>query len=286
VNPPLATRVALVSVVALGAAAAAALAPWDAGASAPVSPRSGSHAGSIAAAATNPAPSAAPVTAVPSSSWVEPSALPAPTPELAGAPLVTAGEVQIPIIYHSQQDPDWCDPADIEMWLQADGVSLPVGDEHAIQQQFWTYETDNNDGYTIAQWNASPYAVASTLDHYGGWSDIGDQPQPTADAAGLVISYSLDVLHQPVIVMVGAGTHYVLITGVELSPAGTDAPPLEVTVDDPLAYGVGASLPAGSDGTEVFSWDDFTDSYTANTNHGGVGAGQWVIIAAGIPLVG
>jgi hypothetical protein len=286
VNPPLATRVALVSVVALGAAAAAALAPWDAGASAPVSPRSGSHAGSIAAAATNPAPSAAPVTAVPSSSWVEPSALPAPTPELAGAPLVTAGEVQIPIIYHSQQDPDWCDPADIEMWLQADGVSLPVGDEHAIQQQFWTYETDNNDGYTIAQWNASPYAVASTLDHYGGWSDIGDQPQPTADAAGLVISYSLDVLHQPVIVMVGAGTHYVLVTGAELGPAGAAAPPLAVTVDDPLAYGVGASPPAGTDGTEVLGWGDFTDWYTANTNHGGVWAGQWVIIAAGIPLVG
>ena len=219
-NPPLATRVALVSVVALGAAAAAALAPWDAGASAPVSPRSGSHAGSIAAAATDPPRPRRRSRRCRPPHAVEPSALPAPSPELAGAPLVTAGEVQIPIIYHSQQDPDWCDPADIEMWLQADGVSLPVGDEHAIQQQFWTYETDNNDGYTIAQWNASPYAVASTLDHYGGWSDIGDQPQPTADAAGLVISYSLDVLHQPVIVMVGAGTHYVLVTGAELGPPG------------------------------------------------------------------
>ena len=145
--------------------------------------------------------------------------------------------------YHSQQDPDWCDPADIEMWLQADGVALPSGDEHAIQQQFWFYETADNDGYTIAQWNASPYAVASTLNYYGGWTDIGDDPEPSAAAAGAVISYSLDVLHQPVIVMVGAGTHYVLVTGVELSSAGPDAPPLEVTVDDPLAYGVGASSP-------------------------------------------
>jgi hypothetical protein len=34
------------------------------------------------------------------------------------------------------------------------------------------------------------------------------------------------------------------------------------------------------------SWDDFTDWYTANTNHGGVWAGEWVLIAAGIPLVG
>jgi hypothetical protein len=285
-NPPLAARIALVSVVVLGAASAAALAPWDAGASAPASFRSGSHADSVSAAATDPAASAAPISAAPSSPWIEPSALPAPTPELAVAPLITAGEIQIPITYHSQQDPDWCDPADIEMWLQADGVTLPVGDDHAIQQQFWTYETDNNDGYTIAQWNASPYAVASTLDHYGGWTDIGDEPQPTADAAGAVISYSLDVLHQPVIVMVGAGTHYVLVTGAQLGPAGAAAPPLEVTVDDPLAYGVGASLPVGSDGTEVFSWDDFTDWYTANTNHGGLWAGQWVLIAAGMPLVG
>jgi hypothetical protein len=286
VNPPLAARIALASVVVLGAASATALAPWDAGASAPAPSRTGSHAESISAASTDPGASAAAGAGTVYSPAVEPSALPAPSPELAVRPLITASEVQIPVTYHSQQDPDWCDPADIEMWLQADGVALPSGGDHAIQQQFWAYETANNDGYTIAQWNASPYAVASTLDYYGGWTDIGDDPQPSADAAGAVISYSLDVLHQPVIVMVGAGTHYVLITGVELSPAGADAPPLAVTVDDPLAYGVGASLPAGSDGTEVLSWDDFTDSYTANTNHGGVWAGQWVIIAAGIPLVG
>jgi hypothetical protein len=34
------------------------------------------------------------------------------------------------------------------------------------------------------------------------------------------------------------------------------------------------------------SWDDFTAWYTANTAHGGVWAGQWVVIAAGIPLAG
>ena len=218
-NPPLAARIALASVVVLGAFTAAALAPWDAGASAPAASRTGSHAESVAAAATGSGASAAGDSGAVSSPWVVPSALPVPSPELAVTPVIAAGEFQIPVTYHSQQDPDWCDPADIEMWLQADGVSLPAGDDHAIQEQFWAYETANNDGYTIAQWNASPYAVASTLNYYGGWTDIGDDPQPTADAAGAVISYSLDVLHQPVIVMVGAGTHYVLVTGVELSPA-------------------------------------------------------------------
>jgi hypothetical protein len=209
-----------------------------------------------------------------------------PTPTLAEAPLVNLSEAQINITYHSQQDGDWCDPTDIEMWLQADGVPLHGLDDYAIQQGFWNYETSNNDGYTISEWNASPYAVAVTLDHFGGWDDIGDDPQPTAEAAGVVISYSLDMLQQPVIVMVGGGVHYVLVTGVTLSAAGAAAPPLTVTVDDPLAYGVGGTPPAGSNGTETMSWDDFTDWYTANSTHGGVWAGQWVLIAAGIPLVG
>jgi hypothetical protein len=34
------------------------------------------------------------------------------------------------------------------------------------------------------------------------------------------------------------------------------------------------------------SWDEFTDWYTANTAHGGPWAGEWVVIAAGTPLVG
>jgi hypothetical protein len=273
------SRFMLASATVLGAALIAVLLPWDAGASSPTAGgQAVSHSRSTSVLATHPVATAKPV--------VLPTATPMPTPTLATAPLVTLSEAQIPITYHSQQDGDWCDPTDIEMWLQADGVPLHGLDDYAIQQGFWNYELANNDGYTLSQWNASPYAVAVTLDRFGGWDDIGDDPQPTADAAGVVISYSLDMLLQPVIVMVGQGTHYVLVTGVTLSAAGTDAPPLSVTVDDPLAYGVGGTPPAGSNGTETMSWDDFTDWYTPNTNHGGIWAGQWVLIAAGIPLVG
>jgi hypothetical protein len=273
------SRLLLASAISLGAALIAVLAPWDARASSPgADGQAAVHSRSTSVLAIHPA-AVKPV--------AEPTAtpIPIPTPTLAVAPLVTLSEAQIPITYHSQQDGDWCDPTDIEMWLQADGVPLHGLDDYAIQQGFWNYELANNDGYTLSQWNASPYAVAVTLDRFGGWDDIGDAPQPTADAAGVVISYSLDMLQQPVIVMVGQGTHYVLVTGVTLSAAGTDAPPLSVTVDDPLAYGVGGTPPAGSNGTETMSWDDFTDWYTPNTNHGGVWAGQWVLIAAGIPLV-
>jgi hypothetical protein len=276
---PHVTRVALFSVVALGAAGGAVLAPWGGGSAWTASSgQAGSTTRSASALMIDPPATVPALAALPLT--------PTATPTLAEAPQIAGGQVQIDVAYHSQQDPDWCDPADIEMWLQADGIALPGSDDYSIQQQFWTYELDNNDGYTVDEWNASPYAVAATLDYYGGWNDIGDDPQPSADAAGAVITYSLDVLQQPVIVMVGGGTHYVLITGAQLSDAGIGAPPLTVTVDDPLAYGVGAAAPAGSDGSYVIDWDDFTGWYTANTSHGGIWAGQWVIIAAGLPLVG
>jgi hypothetical protein len=286
-NPPLGTRLALASVVGLGAVLAVALAPWDAGASsAGVSARAGASAEvstpshKVVSFSTDPLRAAT----------ADPAATPVPTP--AQAPQVTASGIQLDVTYHAQQGGDWCDPADIEMWLEADGVApaesggFSASEDYNLQQRFWAYETLNNDGYTLSEWNASPYAVAVTLDHFGGWTDIGDEPQPTADAAGAVISYSLYALEQPVIVMVGGGTHYVLVTGVQLGPGGVNAPPLEVTVDDPLAYGVAGSPPAGTDGSETMSWDDFTGTYSANVTHGGVWANQWVLIAAGIPLVG
>ncbi len=273
------SRLLLASAVSLGGALIAVLAPW---AASPAVGKAATHSRSISVLVVHPSVTARPVAA--------PAATPTPqstpSPTLAETPLVNLTEAELPISYHSQQDGDWCDPTDIEMWLQADGVPLHGLDDYAVQQGFWNYELANNDGYTLSQWNASPYAVALTLDHFGGWDDIGDDPQPTVEAAGVVMSYSLDVLQQPVIVMVGGGVHYVLVTGVTLSAGGADAPPLSVTVDDPLAYGVAGTPPAGSDGTETMSWDEFTYWYTANTTHGGPWAGQWVVIAAGTPLVG
>ncbi len=278
-NRRIGIRLGLVSAVAVAGLAVALAAPWDAGASWPTAGReTGLASHPEQAAPTDPADPVTPMAGK--------VATPVPTPALASPAAVQLPQVQLPITYHSQQTGDWCDPADIEMWLQADGVGLPGLDDYGTQERFWNYELADNDGYTLSQWNASPYAVAVTLDHFGGWDDIGDDPQPTAQAAGVVISYSIDMLQQPVIVMVGGGVHYVLVTGVTLGPGGADAPPVAVTVDDPLAYGVSGGPAAGSSPSEEMSWDQFTEWYTPNTNHGGVWAGQWVLIAAGIPLVG
>jgi hypothetical protein len=86
--------------------------------------------------------------------------IPSNSVAIASAVVSPPGAIELAYSYHSQQNGDWCDPADIEMWLQADGIALPSGDDHAVQQTFWSHETSHNDGFTIAQWNASPYAVA------------------------------------------------------------------------------------------------------------------------------
>jgi hypothetical protein len=196
------------------------------------------------------------------------------------------GAIELSYSYHSQQTGDWCDPADIEMWLEADGVTLPSGGDYAIQQTFWNYELAHNDGYTLAQWNASPYAVAVTLNHFGAFADVGDAPQASLADAGAVISRSIDLFHQPVIVMVGGATHYVLVTGVQLGPEGVAAPPVAVTIANPLQFGVSATPPAGSNGALSMSWADFGAWYTPDTHHGGIWAGRWVVIAAGLDVAG
>ena len=67
---------------------------------------------------------------------------------------------------------------------------------------------------------------------------------------------------------------------------GAAAPPLAVTVANPLQFGVGANPPTGSNGAVTMEWSDFAAWYTPNTHHGGIWAGQWVLVANGIGLAG
>jgi hypothetical protein len=170
------------------------------------------------------------------------------------------------------------------MWMEALGVTLPGSNDHDTQQTLWDYELAHNDGYTLEQWNASPYAVAATFEHFSG-QVAGDPAVTGADEAGVIISHSLAVNHQPAIVMVGHGTHYILVTGVTLGPGGVEAPPAEVSVVDPLAQGDNPIDPA-TGGTSTYSWDQFTsDLFTVVQNRPGPWEGHWIVIAADQPTV-
>jgi len=208
-------------------------------------------------------------------------ATPSPSPSRSAGP-------QPPVIasvsFHRQQDPDWCDPADLQMWMESLGVALPGANDHEIQQAIWDYELSHNDAYVLAEWNASPYAVAAAFEHFSG-RVAGDPAVPSADDAGVILSHSLAVDHQPAIVMVGHGTHYILVTGVTLGPGGASAPPSEVTVVDSLAPGDNP-INAGSGGTSTYSWEAFTSElFTVVQQRPGPWEDHWIVIAAGGPTI-
>ena len=72
-------------------------------------------------------------------------------------------DLSVPV--HRQMTRIWCDPADLQSWLEYD-LGQSLGDQTPVQQSFWDWELSHNAGYTVDQWDASPFAVASaTLTH-------------------------------------------------------------------------------------------------------------------------
>jgi hypothetical protein len=202
-------------------------------------------------------------------------------------PAATAARrVSLPVHFHLQRDPDWCDPADLEMWLELDGVTVAPG-EAAAQGALWNFEITHNDGFTLAQWHASPYAVAAAFDHFAGRSDVGDATFDDLSSAGVVISQSVAVRHEPVIALVDRGSHYVLVSAVELTAAGAGAPPASVVVNDPWTYGpTRDGYPAIGTSAEL-SWSEFARRLTPDDpSDVGIWSGHRVLIAAGLPLRG
>jgi len=191
----------------------------------------------------------------------------------------------VPVAFHSQQDPDWCDPADVQMWLEATGVELPGATDSDVQSAIWSYEISNNDGFTLDQWHASPYAVAAALNAFGATEQVGDAAFDDIDSAGQVIARSLAIDGQPVIALVDDGTHYVIITGVELGPGGVDAPPKSVTLYDPWTISTDRDgFPAMGQGT-TWDWVTFSRRFNRDsTVDPGIWSGKWTLIAAGLPL--
>lgn len=221
-----------------------------------------------AGAAASPTPAA--------SATVPPTPTPVPTPVA----------VRLPITFHPQRNTDWCDPADLESWLELDGVTVATS-EVAAQQTIWNYEISHNDGFTLAQWHASPYAVAAAFDHFAKRTDVGDDAFPDVTSAGRAIAHGVADLHEPLIALIDDGNHYVLISGVTLGPAGSAAPPTSVVVHDPWTYGPTRFGYTTLGVTVEMSWDDFTRRFTPDDPHDlGIWSGHWVLMAAGLPLRG
>ena len=126
-----------------------------------------------------------------------------------------AFDLDLALPYHRQATAVWCDPADLQSWVEYDrGQSL--GQDYSVQQQFWNWELSHNAGFTEDQWDASPYAVASAahqwLPERGFNHFIYDDPMAaTATVAWLLANPKYQ---EPSVGLIWQGDHYVLIRGV------------------------------------------------------------------------
>src|SRR5262249_22738746 len=127
----------------------------------------------------------------------------------------TAGvfDVDLPIPYAQQLSPIWCDPADLEMWLSyRQGRSTGRG-TRALQSDIWTWETSHNAGFSVDQWDCSPYAVASAASHFmtDATFDHFIYDDPMAGSRVLAWLIANPNLREPSIALIWNGLHYVLV---------------------------------------------------------------------------
>jgi hypothetical protein len=123
-------------------------------------------------------------------------------------------DVDLTVPVHRQMTPVWCDPADLQTWVELDS-GQPLGDATAVQQQFWDWELAHNAGFTVAQWDASPFAVASAahqwLPQRGFNHFVYDDPTSATLMMAWLLANPAD--HEPSIANIWWGDHYVLVRG-------------------------------------------------------------------------
>ena len=124
-------------------------------------------------------------------------------------------DIDLDMPYSAQLSPIWCDPADIEMWLGYHGDSRGTASAR-LQAAIWDWETSHNAGFSVDQWDCSPYAVASAAQHWipGIGFDHFLYDDPLAGSRVLAWLLAHPMLHEPSIALVWRGLHYILVRGV------------------------------------------------------------------------
>lgn len=137
------------------------------------------------------------------------------TKQTQSAPFASLYNRKLPLNWHRQMTDYWCDPANIQSWTEyLSHANYP--DDTAIQSRIWDYELDHNLGYTVEEWDASPYAMAAALHwlnpNYGFNHWTYDDPVEATKVMGYFLG--LPGGGQPAIAVIRGGTHYILVKGV------------------------------------------------------------------------
>lgn len=134
------------------------------------------------------------------------------------ASTASAGEIfdlNLPVPFRRQMTNVWCEAADVQAWYEY-STGRTVADSYTFQQEIWDFELANNLGFTVEQWNASPYAAAAAA-HYRMpdrgfnhfiWDDAMDA---TRLMAWLIANPNY---REPTMAAIWQGQHYILVKGV------------------------------------------------------------------------
>ena len=159
-------------------------------------------------------------------------------------------DIDLPIPYARQLTNIWCDPADLEMWMSYRQSRDSGGGTRALQSAIWDWETAHNAGFSVDQWDCSPYAVASAATHWMPDASFDHFTYDDPLAASRVLAWLLanPAMHEPSIALIWRGLHYVLVRGVRAigdpgkDPSGAQLLGFYVADPDP-----GASFWLGAD---------------------------------------
>ena len=124
-------------------------------------------------------------------------------------------DVDLALPYAPQLTAVWCDPADIEMWLGYHQAQ-PSGSSRDLQAAIWDWETSHNGGFSVDQWDCSPYAVASAAHHWLPSVGFDHFRSDDAGAASQLLAWLLanPAYREPSVALIWRGDHYVLVRGV------------------------------------------------------------------------
>jgi hypothetical protein len=201
--------------------------------------------------------------------------------EATGQP-ATSGvfDLDLPIPYARQLNDIWCDPADLEMWLSYRQGRATGGGTSALQSSIWDWETSHNAGFSVDQWDCSPFAVASAASHW--MTDTGFDHFTYDDALGgsRVLAWLLAnrQYREPSIALIWRGLHYVLVRGVRAigdpgqDPGGAQLLGFYIADPDP-----GASFWLGQDRfVPIDRWlNEMFSPVSYQTPHTGSPGDQW-----------
>jgi hypothetical protein len=189
-------------------------------------------------------------------------------------------DLDLPIPYAQQLNGIWCDPADLEMWMSYRQGRDTTGGTRALQSAIWDWETTHNAGFSVDQWDCSPYAVASAASRWmpDAGFDHFTYDDPLEGSRVLAYLLANGALREPSIALIWRGLHYVLVRGVRSvgdpgsDPRGAELLGFYVADPDP-----GASFFLGADRfVPISRWlDEMFTPVTYLTPHTGVPGDRW-----------